>query len=70
VTTLLVTHDMDEAILLADRVIMLSAAPARVLAQLPIENPRSARLTEKVAAIREKIALNPVGHQYAGDERS
>jgi ABC-type nitrate/sulfonate/bicarbonate transport system ATPase subunit len=55
VTTLLVTHDLDEAVLLADRVILLSASPARVLAELPIENARSPRSTQELAAIRDEI---------------
>jgi ABC-type nitrate/sulfonate/bicarbonate transport system ATPase subunit len=56
VTTLLVTHDLDEAVLLADRVILLSPSPARVLAELPIENARSLRSTEELGAIRDEIA--------------
>jgi ABC-type nitrate/sulfonate/bicarbonate transport system ATPase subunit len=56
VTTLLVTHDLDEAVLLADRVILLSPSPARVLAALPIENARSPRSTQELVAIRNEIA--------------
>ena len=56
VTTLLVTHDVDEAIGLADRLFLLSASPARVLADVPIERPRSANSPEQLAAIRAEIA--------------
>jgi ABC-type nitrate/sulfonate/bicarbonate transport system ATPase subunit len=56
VTTLLVTHDVEEAIGLADRVFLLSASPARVLANVPIEHPRSVRTADELAAIREEIA--------------
>jgi ABC-type nitrate/sulfonate/bicarbonate transport system ATPase subunit len=56
VTTLLVTHSIEEAIGLADRIFLLSASPARLLADVPIKNPRSARTTAEVAAIREEIA--------------
>jgi NitT/TauT family transport system ATP-binding protein len=38
-TGLLVTHDVEEALILATRVIVLSERPARVLADLPIELP-------------------------------
>jgi NitT/TauT family transport system ATP-binding protein len=39
-TIVFVTHDLDEAIYLADRVVMLSARPGRVLESVPIELPR------------------------------
>ena len=55
VTTLLVTHSMDEAIGLADRILLLSASPARILADVPIERPRSARSADEAAAIANRI---------------
>jgi ABC-type nitrate/sulfonate/bicarbonate transport system ATPase subunit len=55
VTTLLVTHSMDEAIELADRVFLLSASPARIHADVPIEHPRSARSVDEIAAIASRI---------------
>jgi NitT/TauT family transport system ATP-binding protein len=56
VTTLIVTHSMDEAIGLADRVFMLSASPAHVIAEIPIARPRAPHTAEEVAAIRDEIA--------------
>jgi ABC-type nitrate/sulfonate/bicarbonate transport system ATPase subunit len=56
VTTLLVTHDVEEAIGLADRLFLLSASPARVLAELPVERPRTARAPEEVRAIQGEVA--------------
>jgi NitT/TauT family transport system ATP-binding protein len=55
VTTLLVTHDVEEAIGLADRVILLSPSPARVLADVAIDTPRRARAAKEIAAIRDLI---------------
>jgi NitT/TauT family transport system ATP-binding protein len=56
VTTLLVTHDVDEAIGLADRLILLSKSPARVLAEVPIKRPRGRHSPDELRAIRADIA--------------
>jgi NitT/TauT family transport system ATP-binding protein len=39
-TVLFVTHDIDESVYLADRVIVLSQPPATVAAEIPIPLPR------------------------------
>ena len=61
-TVVLVTHDVEEAVLLADRVVVLSRRPGRVLAELEIdgERPRS-RTDPEVVALRgralEELAI-------------
>jgi ABC-type nitrate/sulfonate/bicarbonate transport system ATPase subunit len=42
-TVLFVTHDLREAILLADRIVLLSATPAQVIASVPVSLPRERR---------------------------
>jgi ABC-type nitrate/sulfonate/bicarbonate transport system ATPase subunit len=45
-TILFVTHQIDEAILLADRVVLMSAAPGRVLEEVKIALPRPRSMTD------------------------
>jgi ABC-type nitrate/sulfonate/bicarbonate transport system ATPase subunit len=66
-TTLLVTHNLDDAIRLGDRVFLLSARPARILAELPIRTPRKARGQAEIAAIKADIARRTNGDRAMGD---
>lgn len=58
-TVIFVTHSLDEAVLLSDRVVVMSARPGRVLADIPIDLPRprppSARTSPEAAAYNESI---------------
>ena len=42
-TVLFVTHDLREAIQLADRIVLLSPAPGTVVAEVPVDIPRATR---------------------------
>jgi ABC-type nitrate/sulfonate/bicarbonate transport system ATPase subunit len=43
-TVIFVTHNLEEAVFLGDRAIVLSAKPARILADVPIDLPRPRNL--------------------------
>jgi NitT/TauT family transport system ATP-binding protein len=60
-TVLLVTHDVEEAVLLADRIVLLSPRPGRVVLELdvPLARPRS-RTDAAVVELRER-ALQALG---------
>lgn len=48
-SVIFITHDLSEAVLLSDRVIVMSARPGRIVADIPIplERPRSVRSLQK-----------------------
>jgi ABC-type nitrate/sulfonate/bicarbonate transport system ATPase subunit len=53
--TVLVTHDIDEAIALADRIFVLSPRPAHVVGEIKIARPRAAMSGEERKAVVARI---------------
>jgi NitT/TauT family transport system ATP-binding protein len=56
VMTLLVTHSLDDAIRLGDRLFFLSSRPARIVQEVPISMPRAERSEVELARIRAELA--------------
>jgi NitT/TauT family transport system ATP-binding protein len=55
ITTLFVTHDLAEAIRLADRLFFLADRPTRIILERELPPPRGSRSKELVAAIGDEI---------------
>ena len=56
VMTLLVTHNLDDAVRLGDRLFLLSPRPARILHVVPIHTPRMARTDTEIDEIKANLA--------------
>ncbi|KWV49934.1 ABC transporter ATP-binding protein [Bradyrhizobium macuxiense] len=54
--TLLVTHDLDDAVRLGDRLFFLSARPARILHVETITTPRPTRSEQEITEIKTRLA--------------
>ncbi len=65
-TTLLVTHDIDDALVLGDRIVILNGRPAKVVLsrKLEFERPRDFLKEQELGDLREEIFLM-LGVSYA-----
>ena len=62
ITTILVTHDLDDAIWLADRLFLLAGRPAQLATELRLPGRRGARERREIDLVREQVAdLSPLG---------
>lgn len=78
-TVVFVTHSIDEALALGDRIVVMTAAPGRVKADLPVAIPRPRRIPEVRdhpvfrerfqtvwALLREEVATTPTAVRTPG----
>jgi len=64
-TVFLVTHDVEEALLLSDRIVLLSARPARVRRVIDVDTPRPRSRSGVDLVTRKEDLLRSI---YAGDD--
>jgi nitrate/nitrite transport system ATP-binding protein len=70
ITTIMVTHDVDEALLLSDQVVMLNNGPAATIGQvldIPLEHPRSVEVRDsaKYHHLRQELMQFLHGQEQA-----
>jgi NitT/TauT family transport system ATP-binding protein len=70
ITIVFITHDLDEAVLLADRILVLSAHPGQVqeLIEVPVARPRSAAQMLSPEFIATKTRLEELIYPAHGEE--
>jgi NitT/TauT family transport system ATP-binding protein len=67
-TVILVTHDLREAAYLADRVLVMSARPGRIIAERTVPFGRPRRLEDTYAPAFQSLVLDLRGHIAAARE--
>jgi NitT/TauT family transport system ATP-binding protein len=70
ITIVFITHDLDEAVFLADRILVLSAHPGEVreLIEVPVPRPRSTAQLISPAFLATKARLEALIHQSKADD--
>ena len=70
ITVMFITHDLDEAIYLSDRIVVLGAHPGRVLEiiEVPVPKPRSSEQFLSGPFLATKARLEELIHQRGADD--
>nr|WP_319394123.1 ABC transporter ATP-binding protein [uncultured Desulfobacter sp.] len=70
ITIIFITHDLDEAVYLSDRILVLDARPGRVreIIEVPVEQPRSVKQHLNPEFLATKAHIESLIHPHNDDE--
>jgi NitT/TauT family transport system ATP-binding protein len=54
-SVIFVTHDLNEAIETADKILFLSESPSSVIDEIHVDTPRAERTTEMISAFKDQL---------------
>jgi NitT/TauT family transport system ATP-binding protein len=69
-TTLLITHDIEEAVFVADRVVAMSPRPGRIAAEIAVPFGRPRRPELRAAPEFQRLRMKILGLLAAGEEQA
>ncbi|MGE3245575.1 MAG: ATP-binding cassette domain-containing protein, partial [Beijerinckiaceae bacterium] len=75
ITLVTVTHDINEAILMADRVVVMASHPGRIVSEIPVDIDEYDRMSgsERMRAKRDELARlfgDAAGKQWHGSQEA
>ena len=63
ITVIYVTHDIDEALLLADRVIIFTSRPARVRTEITLHSPKPRDISDDILHLKKSLMKELIENQ-------